>query len=229
MVATRMAVTVLAVAALAAATLAACGGPAAPPTSDSGLTPAYNRETGRRELITSDRDGDGRVVTWAYMDGPRLDRIEIDRDGDGIADRLEYYTTSRLEAADTTLADAVIARAEEVRPPPVVLQKYQKAPPGQKPPARTPDWIVTRHELYEGGVLRHVEEDTDADGRMNRWETYEGGVLARMDLDLTGRGTPDRRLTYVRGGARRIEVDPDGDGVFVPAPPSGQPPAGQPQ
>jgi hypothetical protein len=224
-----MAATVCGATVFAATTLGACGTPAAPPNPDGGLNPAYNRETGRLELITSDRDGDGQVDTWAYMDGPRLDRVEIDRDRDGIADRLEYYTTSRPEDADRTLADAVIARAEEVRPPLAVLQKYQKAPSGQKPPARTPDWIVTRREVYEGGVLRHVEEDTNADGRMNRWETYEGGVLARMDLDLTGRGTPDRRLIYVPDGARRIEVDPDGDGVFVPAPPAVQPPSGQPR
>jgi hypothetical protein len=89
---------------------------------------------------------------------------------------------------------------------------------------RSPDWVVTRREFYEDGVLQRAEEDTNADGRMNRWEEHAGGRLVQMDLDLTGRGTPDRRLVYGPGGTRRIEIDPDGDGVFEPVPPAGQQP-----
>lgn len=175
---------------------ASCRAPEAPKPGTA--TPVYNRETGRLEQLVSDRDGDGSIDTRAYMDGTRVVRIEIDRDDDGAPDRFEYYGPT------TATGDPVIERAEE----------RQGTPPQ-----------VVRREFYQSGLVVRVEEDTDADGRVDKWEYYEGRLLS-VDLDLVGTGKPNRRLHYgADGTVHRVESDTDGDGIFerVPAP-SGPPP-----
>jgi hypothetical protein len=174
--------------------VAACG--RAPASDPEGLaTPVYNQQTGRLEQIASDRDGDGRVETRAYMDGTRLVRIEMDRDGDDRLDRWEFYRTEGEPPV------AVIERAEE---------------------AGGTDGVITRRETYVGGVLERVEEDTSLDGRPDKWETYQEGRLVRVELDLAGRGTPTRRLVYgADGNVARLESDADGDGVFELLPAQG--------
>ena len=56
------------------------------------IVPEYDKATGRLQLLKYDSNGDGKVDTWSYMDGPRVVRIEIDKNGDGTVDRWEYYT-----------------------------------------------------------------------------------------------------------------------------------------
>jgi hypothetical protein len=167
-------------------------------------TPVYNKDTGVLEQLVSDRNGDGKPDTWAFMEGTRIVRIEIDRDGDGRRDRWESYSKPLPDGSPTT-----IERADE---------------------ANGPDGTtVTRHEIYDHGVLRRVEEDTDGDGRIDKWESYEYGRLSRVDLDLAGKGKPTRRLTYDANGAvTSVEIDPDGDGVFSPAPSNGARPRTSP-
>lgn len=174
--------------------LVACG--RAPESGASSLaTPVYNEETGRLEQIVSDRDGDGRVETRAFMDGTRLVRIEIDRDGDESVDRWEYYSSVGEPAVP------MIERVEE---------------------AGGPAGVVTRRERYADGTLEHVEDDTNLDGRPDKWETYQEGRLVYVDLDLVGRGTPDRRLVYGTDGTiTRMESDADGDGIFEVLPTPG--------
>lgn len=179
--------------ALAMATLA-CGR-APEPASSPATTPVYNEQTGRLEQILSDRDGDGRQETRAFMDGARLVRIEMDRDGDGRVDRWEYYQS----VGDPP--QAAIERAEE---------------------AGGPDATVTRREFYVDGLLDRVEEDTTLDGRLDKWETYQKGRLVHVDLDLAGKGQPTRRLVYgADGNVVRMESDRDGDGLFEPDAPAG--------
>ena len=190
--------------------MGACGGGAAgePATAENApkVVPSYNRDTGRLERLTSDRNGDGRVDTWAYLDGRSVERIELDRDGDGAVDRIEHYELPVSADPQAPFGGAVIARAEE---------------------SAGPDRPVTRRESYEGGVLRRVEEDVDGDGRVDKWEEHAGGALVRMDLDLQKRGTPDRRLMYgPRGDVQRVEIDSDGDGVFEAAPATTAPTTG---
>jgi hypothetical protein len=152
--------------------------------------PHYNRDTGRLERITADRNGDGRLDTWAWMDGLQTTRIEIDRDADGRPDRWEHYVPNpRPDGAPPSL----IERAEESD--------------GRGGP-------VTRREFFDLGVIARVEEDTDGDGRPDKWEHYAGGALARLELDVAGRGFPSRRLIYAADGSVRTEEDPDGDGRF---------------
>ncbi|MEO8481912.1 MAG: hypothetical protein ABI634_06855 [Acidobacteriota bacterium] len=174
----------------------------APPPPAGAPTPVYNQASGQLEQLVSDRNGDGKPDTWAFMSGTRITRIQIDRNGDGRPDRWEYYSPPRVDGSPT-----IIERAEEANGVDVEA--------------------VTRHERYARGVLISVDEDTDADGRPDKWETYEGGRLVRVDLDLTGRGTPTRRLVYSADGSMtRVEVDPDGDGQFTVAPPTAAPAKG---
>jgi hypothetical protein len=168
---------------------AACDAP--PDLAVARPVPEYHRDTGKLTKLSADRDGDGRLDTWAYMDGLQTSRIEIDRTGDGQPDRWEYYEPAPEGAASPSR----IVRAEE------------RASPGAR---------VTRRETYQQGALAGAEEDTDGDGRADKWEYFEAGRLARVDLDTLGKGYPSRRLIYEVGGRVRVETDPEGDGVFVP-------------
>jgi hypothetical protein len=183
-----------------AAVLAGCGstGSAAPGRQ---VTPVYSKETGRLEELTSDRDGDGKVDTRAFMDGVRVQRIEIDRDRDGRPDRWEFYS------ANSPAGTAQIERAEE----------------SEGPNAR-----IVRREYYDAGLISRVEEDTDGDNRVDKWEHYTRGLLNRVELDFDGRGKPTQRLVYGLGGnVERVESDPDGDGAFVPVKTESRPAATQ--
>jgi hypothetical protein len=184
--------------------VAATGCRAQAPPSSSGLSPVYNKETGKLEQLLSDRNGDGKVDTRAFMEGTRIVRIEIDRNGDGRPDRWEYYSAPLPDGSPT-----VIERAEEANGP---------------DPTK-----VTRHEFYDRGVLRTVDDDTDADGRPDKWESYEQGRLARVDMDLSGHGKPDHRLIYDESGDVTPEIDLKGNGDFVPVPSPEPSPARGPQ
>lgn len=103
--------------------------------------PEYNEHTGRLQLLTADRNQDGRADLWAVMDGIRVMRIEIDRDADGKPDRWEFYAP---DPARTALSH--IVRAQE---------------------SESPEMPARRREFYAQGELRLVEEDTDADGQLD--------------------------------------------------------------
>jgi len=48
-------------------------------------------QTGRLTRLTYDRDHDGKIDTWGFMDGARVVRVEVDENGDGKVDRWEYH------------------------------------------------------------------------------------------------------------------------------------------
>ena len=176
--------------AASAVLLTGCGPSGSAESATAQVTPVYSKETGRLEQLTSDRNGDGKVDTRAYMDGVRVQRVELDRNRDGRADRWEYYGPNSASGTPQ------IERAEE---------------------SEATDGRVTRREFYEAGRVARVEEDTDGDDRTDKWEYYSRGVLNRVDLDLAGAGKPTQRLTYGAGGnVTRVEADPDGDGSFAP-------------
>jgi len=190
---------------LALAAVALCPACHSSSSTKGKVTPIYSDKTGKLEELTLDRNGNGRVDTWALMDGVHLRSIQIDRHGTGKPDRWEYYTEGTPAAGSSASggaafdSKAMIVRADEANGP-----------------NRT---TVTRREFYTDGIITRVEEDTDFDGRVDKWETYDHGVLARMDLDISGRGRPDRRLVYRPDGSfDHVEVDVKGDGHFVPAP-----------
>jgi hypothetical protein len=188
----------LAVLACAFSAIAACDARTSDQSAPPQVSPVYNQDTGKLEQLVSDRDGDGRAETRAFMDGAVLKRIEIDRNGDGAPDRWEYYSGGKAGGPGAAVEAPVIERAEE---------------------ANGPDARVTRREFFIAGAVQRVEEDTDLDGRTDKWEFYEGGQLARIELDLIGKGAPSQRLVYGRSGTViRVETDPDGDGKFVLVP-----------
>lgn len=183
-------------AAAGAATSSACQTPRTEAAA-SRVSSVYNQDTGKLEQLVSDRDGDGRAETRAFMEGAVLKRIEIDRNGDGVADRWEFYTAGPTPFG-RALGAPVIERAEE---------------------ANGPDAKVTRREFFASGTVERVEDDTNLDGRTDKWEFYERGQLARVELDLIGKGAASQRLIYGAGGeVVRVETDPDGDGRFVVLP-----------
>jgi hypothetical protein len=178
--------------ALVLALAGACARSASPPEPATRAQAVYNAQTGQLEELVSDRNGDGKIDTRAFMDGTRIVRVEIDRNGDGTTDRWEYYEP-------TADGGSVIDRAEE---------------------ANGKGQVITRREFYENGTLVRVEEDTNGDGRTDKWERYVKGRLASVDLDLDGNGVADRRLVYdPSGDGVQVESDPDGDGVFSPVTP----------
>jgi hypothetical protein len=142
------------------------------------VVPQYNRETGRLTSVDVDRDKDGRVDARAFMDGTRIQRIEIDEDGDGKPERWEYYAPAASGTAN------VIVRAEEA-----------SATTGK----------MVRWEYYDGGRIARVDEDVDEDGRVDKWELYRAGRLATVELDLSGSGKPERRLIYEADGTVRSQ------------------------
>lgn len=170
---------------------AGCGQAAPERPGDDRLKPEYDK-SGRLTKFSYDRNGDGMVETWGYMDGARVVRVEADDDGDGKVDRWEFYRTGDGAGAGS---------------PQALLERIERAKGG--------DGRVSRTEHFENGTLARVEEDTDGDGAVDKWETYAGGSLSAMALDTSGRGKPDRRLVYKADGSLdRIEADPTGSGTF---------------
>jgi hypothetical protein len=172
------------------------GRPAASVSQAAGNTqpkPEYD-DKGKLQKIEYDRNNDGRVDTWGYMDGARVVRVEVDENGDGQVDRWEYHTSNAASTSPVAGVDATLERIERAT-------KF--------------DGQISRKEYFTGGVLSQIEEDTNGDGRMDKWETYADGSLSVLLLDTHGRGTPDRRLVYRPDGSlARMEADNAGSGTF---------------
>jgi hypothetical protein len=171
-------------------------------------------KSGRLTRLEYDRNGDGKIDTWGYMDGSRVVRVEVDEDGDGKVDRWEYHrdlTTTNDSKTSTGSSGSPGASAAASAGGDPTLERIERA--------TKHDGKVSRREYFENGLLARVEEDTDGDGHIDKWETYSGGTLAIMAIDTKGRGTPDRRLIYQPDGTlSRIEMDPSGTGTWHPLP-----------
>jgi hypothetical protein len=191
-----------------ACSTAACGSASTTAAATKRDVKSEYDERGRLTRLTYDRNGDGKIDTWGYMDGSRVVRVEVDENGDGQVDRWEYHT------------DAPGVSRSMGKPPvgapmnadgDVTLERIDRATKF--------DGRITRHEYFEHGVLARIEEDTNGDGKIDKWETYSAGTLASMSIDTTSRGTADRRLIYMPDGTlSRIESDPTGTGAWKPLP-----------
>jgi hypothetical protein len=73
----------------------------------------------------------------------------------------------------------------------------------------TPDKTV-----YYGddGQVQRIEEDLNADGRVDAWAQYRGGDVARKRVDSDHDGAADAWSFYRGGELARTERDTDGDG-----------------
>jgi hypothetical protein len=197
----------LAVLALAGALgLTGCAKPAgeaaaAQPKGTDRLQPHYD-ESGKLQKLEYDRNSDGKVDTWGYMDGARVVKVEVDENADGTVDRWEYHRTDAGEVTPPQSSDPMDPSVERIER------------------ATRFDGKVSRREYFANGVLSRTEEDTDGDGRLDKWETYTNGSLSLMALDTQKHGTPDRRLVYAADGSLdRIEADLSGSGNFQPLKP----------
>jgi hypothetical protein len=176
------------------------------------VKPEYD-QMGRLTQLTYDRDRDGKIDTWGYMDGARVMRVEVDENGDGKVDRWEYHNGSESskgpKGSEGPKGSGGSASSDQTSSVDTTLERIEES--------THYDGKVSRREFFDYGVLTRIEEDTDGDGKIDKWETYSGGTLAVMALDTKGRGKPDRRLIYLPDGTlSRIEVDPTGSGTFQP-------------
>jgi hypothetical protein len=176
--------------------------------------PTYDAKTGALTRLEADSDHDGKIDTWAYMDGTRVVRVEIDENGDGKVDRWEYHQTAVDSQSTVDRRSTASGRESRIESPDKTIERIERA--------TRHDGVVSRWEYFTGGSLTRIEEDTDGDGRIDKWETYSGGTLTMMAIDTQHRGKPDRRLVYRQDGTLdRIEADPNGSGNFQPLPPAG--------
>jgi hypothetical protein len=187
-----------------------CGANSGAPRPVSGSAPAGNAQlkptydqTGKLTRLEYDRDHDGKMDTWGYMDGSRVVRVETDENGDGTIDRWEFHSQAG-QAGRAGLAGQ--AGSDVVDP---TLERIEEATHF--------DGHVNRWLYFTDGRLTRTEEDLNGDGKVDQWETYRDGSLATVDMDETGRGTPTRRMVYgADGSLDHIEVDPSGSGHFQP-------------
>lgn len=180
---------------LASLLVCACQQQPARSTETTRIQSEYD-PAGKLTRLAYDRNGDGKVETWGYMDGSRVVRVEVDEDGDGRVDLWEYHRAG-TPAAGPSVEGGVDKSVERIER------------------ATRRDGKISRWERFEDGLLMRVEEDTDANGAIDKWETYKDGSLVAMALDTSGRGTPDRRLIYRPDGSLdHLESDPTGSGAF---------------
>lgn len=191
--------------ALAAASAACVPAPAARRSQ-----PSYDDFTGRLVQLSADQNGDGRVDQWTYLEGNRPLRGEADANADGRIDRWEYFNAeAALVAVGTASLDDGIEDTWVAAVPNASGEVHLAR-------SRRRDRQRDRHEYFRDTVLVRVEEDTNADGRIDRWDRYEGPVLREAAFDTTFSGrNPDRRVRYDgQGRFLQVEADPDGDGRF---------------
>lgn len=191
------------------------------PDPPSGAVPSvkYDPVTGRLKELAFDTTHNGRHDSVGFMDGTRIQRIEVDEDEDGKIDRWEFYDTNRrLERVGFSRQRSGVLDAMAFYGEAGEVERLEISTRG--------DGLFNRIEFYEFGSLARVEEDTNGDRRPDKWETYavdprgtpgQTGPILTASFDDVFRGKPTRRLVYHPDGSGvvRVEVDPDGDGIFL--------------
>ncbi|MEQ1730845.1 MAG: hypothetical protein ABL982_20950 [Vicinamibacterales bacterium] len=167
---------------------------AARPKGTDQLKPEYDA-AGKLTKLEYDRNNDGKMDAWGYMDGSRIVRIEVDENSDGTVDRWEYHKDVPPGSTAPAGTDPTLDRIER---------------------ATNFNGTVNRREYFTAGALTKIEEDTDYNGTVDKWETYVNGSLSVTAFDTQGRGTPDRRMLYHPDGTfDHVESDPTGSGTFT--------------
>jgi hypothetical protein len=144
-----------------------------PPHDAPDATAVYNKD-GVLEQIQVDRDRNGVLDTWSYMNGSRIVRIEIDRDEDGKVERWEYY------GADEALEKVGYSRAGDGK---VDAWAWQ-GPDGKVARVEedtNADGLVDQWKRYRAGRLSSVEFDTTRDGQPDNRLVYEPDGTVRVE------------------------------------------------
>jgi hypothetical protein len=174
----------------------------------AGITPTYDKTSGRLTELAYDSNHNGIIDTWTEMDGARPLRSRIDRNEDGRVDRWEYYDDH------AKLVKVGLSRRDDGRPDAWAFVGPDGKPRRIEISSTKDEKKIDRWEHYEKDTLVSAEEDTNHDGRVDKWESYEAGALKTAAFDENGDGKPDRRLVYADGVLVAIETDPDASGVF---------------
>ena len=169
-------------------------------SSNAGITPTYDKASGRLTELAYDSNHNGKADTWTEMNGPRPLRSRIDRNEDGRIDRWEYYddrgqlTKVGFSRHDDGKADAWAFVGPGGKP-----QRIEISSAGDEKK-------IDRWEHYDNDELISAEEDTNRDGTVDKWETYEAGALKTVSFDENRDGKADRRLTYAAGVLMRHHI-----------------------
>ena len=145
-----------------------------------GISPVYNAETGKLEQLLSDRDGDGKKETRAFMDGTTIKYIEIDRNVDGAADRWEYYVSTGIDhAEEANGTDQTSTRREFF-----IGGTIRRVVDDVDLDGRADKW-----EHYDAGKLTRVDLDLVGKGYASQRLTYSpDGNLIMIETDPDGDG-----------------------------------------
>jgi hypothetical protein len=198
--------------AFAALALAAC----ADSKPGGGITPTYDKKTGKLTQLAYDSHHDGRIDTWTDMDGSKPLRSRIDRDGDGKIDRWEEYDASgALARVGFSRANNGTPDAWAVAAPDGGLQRIEISSTGDAHRIDRWEYYDPAHAGAGNRALVRAAEDTVGDGRPHKWETYRDGTIETVAFDENGDGIPDRRLTYRDSRLVLIESAPDAHGQFT--------------
>jgi hypothetical protein len=171
-------------------------------------TPSYDKQTGRLAEIPYDRNRNGRIDTWAQMDGARLVAARSDVDEDGTLDRWEYYDDRG------GLTKFGFSRKQEGRADAWAFPGEDGAIERVEVSSTADERTIDSWEFYKAGVLTRVDDDTNGDSRPDNFYTYESGAVKTAAIDQDGDGRPDRQLTYADGSLILIESEPDASGTF---------------
>ncbi len=185
-----------------------CSGPRKAP-AEAGITPLYDKTSGRLTELAYDSNHNGKIDTWTEMNGQRPIRTRVDRNEDGRLDRWEYYDEqSKLVKVGFSRKGDGKADAWAFADADSRIQRIEIS-------SAADDQKIDRWEHHGPEGMRAAEEDTNRDGVVDKWETYEGGVVMTAAFDEDGDGRPDRRLTYSAGTLVSIESEPNAAGNFA--------------
>lgn len=174
-----------------------------------GITPTYDKTTGKLKELTYDSNHNGRVDTWTAMDGARPLLSRIDRNEDGKIDRWEYYgDQGQLVKVGFSRKDDGVPDAWAFSGPDGRIERLETS-------SVADEKKIDRWEHYDATGLVSAEEDANGDGVPDKWETYQSGALETAAFDENGDGKPDRRLSYDAGALTAIETDPDAAGHYA--------------
>lgn len=169
---------------LACVSLTSCNRDPNAALAAQGISPVYNAQTGRLEQLLSDRDGDGRKETKAFMDGTSIKYIEIDRNMDDLADRWEYYVSNVIDHAEEANGRDQAVTRREFFSNGVIRRVVDDVDTDGRP---------DKWEHYDAGTLTRVDMDLLGKGYATQRLTYspDGNlILIETDPDGDGRFAP---------------------------------------